>query len=264
MGKHALEIALRKQGLQILEDAPLLSFDSIETAPFGRRDFVRGEIDAKGNDDIRRSTVASGTEGLLYPLAAEAKEWWKRGDRFIVTSLTPSQTGRMEELLARYALPLATGAALADSLEGPRGIALCCSEVTRGFRLPELRLAVVTETEVFGEKARARRARRETELPAEEFSLREIRVNDLAVHVDHGVGVYRGLLRRSAAGVEGDFLVLEYAGGDRLFVPLQAEVKRRAFKPAVEACRIVPGELPGTAGVFGAAATFKLQTWGQA
>jgi glucokinase len=52
--------------------------------------------------------------------------------------------------------------------------------------------------------------------------------------------------------------------GDRLFVPLRAEVKRRAFKPAVERCRILPGSLPGTAGVFGAAATFKLQTWGQA
>jgi glucokinase len=52
--------------------------------------------------------------------------------------------------------------------------------------------------------------------------------------------------------------------GDRLFVPLRAEVKRRAFKPAVERCRILPGALPGTAGVFGAAATFKLQTWGQA
>jgi glucokinase len=44
--------------------------------------------------------------------------------------------------------------------------------------------------------------------------------------------------------------------GDRLFVPLRSEVKRRAFKPAVQACRIVPGELPGTAGVYGAAAVF--------
>ncbi len=52
--------------------------------------------------------------------------------------------------------------------------------------------------------------------------------------------------------------------GDRLFVPLRAEVKRRAFKPAVDRCRILAGTLPGTAGVFGAAATFKLQTWGQA
>jgi glucokinase len=50
--------------------------------------------------------------------------------------------------------------------------------------------------------------------------------------------------------------------GDRLFVPLRSEVKRRAFKPAVERCRIVPGELPGTAGVIGAVATFKSQVWG--
>jgi glucokinase len=44
---------------------------------------------------------------------------------------------------------------------------------------------------------------------------------------------------------------------DQLFVPLREEVRRRAFKPAVAACRIVPGALTGTAGVYGAAATFK-------
>ena len=50
--------------------------------------------------------------------------------------------------------------------------------------------------------------------------------------------------------------------GDRLFAPLRAEVKRRAFRPAVDACRIVPGALPGTAGVYGAVASFKQQKWG--
>ena len=44
--------------------------------------------------------------------------------------------------------------------------------------------------------------------------------------------------------------------GDALFVPLRAEVRRRAFRPAVDACRIVPGVLPGTAGVVGAVKTF--------
>jgi glucokinase len=51
--------------------------------------------------------------------------------------------------------------------------------------------------------------------------------------------------------------------GDKLFVPLRSEVKRRAFKPAVDACRIVPGELTGTAGVWGAAAVFIKRTWGK-
>ena len=52
------------------------------------------------------------------------------------------------------------------------------------------------------------------------------------------------------------------AAGDALFVPLRAEVRRRAFKPAVSAVRIVPGALPGTAGVVGAVASFKQQHLG--
>ena len=51
--------------------------------------------------------------------------------------------------------------------------------------------------------------------------------------------------------------------GDALFEPLRAEVRRRAFKPAVDACRIVPGALPLSAGVVGAVATFKLRTFGE-
>jgi glucokinase len=50
--------------------------------------------------------------------------------------------------------------------------------------------------------------------------------------------------------------------GDLLFEPLRAEVRRRAFKPAVDACRIVPGALPLSAGVVGAVATFRAQTLG--
>jgi len=51
--------------------------------------------------------------------------------------------------------------------------------------------------------------------------------------------------------------------GDALFQPLRAEVRRRAFKPAVQACRIVPGALPLSAGVVGAIATFKMQHLGE-
>jgi glucokinase len=50
--------------------------------------------------------------------------------------------------------------------------------------------------------------------------------------------------------------------GDHLFVPLRAEVRRRSFKSAEEACQIVSGRLPGTAGVIGAAAVFKKETYG--
>lgn len=50
--------------------------------------------------------------------------------------------------------------------------------------------------------------------------------------------------------------------GDHLFIPLIAEVRRRAFRSAQECCRIVPAELPGTAGVVGAAGVFKKENYG--
>jgi glucokinase len=50
--------------------------------------------------------------------------------------------------------------------------------------------------------------------------------------------------------------------GDHLFVPLRAEIRRRAFRSAEEACQVTSGRLPGTAGVIGAAAVFKKETYG--
>ena len=50
--------------------------------------------------------------------------------------------------------------------------------------------------------------------------------------------------------------------GEHLFAPLRAEVRRRAFRPAVDACVIIPAALPETAGVVGAAGVFKRTTYG--
>lgn len=50
--------------------------------------------------------------------------------------------------------------------------------------------------------------------------------------------------------------------GDHLFIPLREEVRRRAFRSGVDSCQIVPGELPGTAGVVGAVAMFKMDKYG--
>lgn len=229
-----------------LSGVPMLAFDKIEVPPFGRKEPLRGDGGLDGNEEIRRSTATASSEGLLYPLAEEAKAWWKRGDRFIVSSLSPSQADRMEDFLSRYAVPLSRADTLRDALSRDRGVFLCVSEVTRGFRAPELRAAIVTESEIFGEKARARRPRKERIAVPEEFSLADLRVNDPAVHVDHGIGVYRGLLRRTVAGTEGDYLVLEYAGGDRLFVPVE-KMSRVQRYVASEEGRAQLSRLGGTA-----------------
>ncbi len=77
-------------------------------------------------------------------------------------------------------------------------------------------------------------------------------VNDTARFLGAGVANLLNVFNPEVVVVCGGVTL----AGDHLFVPLRREVARRAFKPAVNACRIVPGELAGTAGVYGAAKVF--------
>jgi glucokinase len=81
-------------------------------------------------------------------------------------------------------------------------------------------------------------------------------VNDTAKFLGAGIGNLLNVFNPEVVVVCGGVTL----AGDHLFVPLRREVARRAFKPAVNACRIVPGELAGTAGVYGAAKVFLDQT----
>ncbi|HKT59705.1 MAG TPA: ROK family protein [Gemmatimonadales bacterium] len=83
-------------------------------------------------------------------------------------------------------------------------------------------------------------------------------VNDTARFLGVGIGNLLNVFNPEVVVVCGGVT----AAGDHLFVPLRREAARRAFKPAVAACRIVPGELAGTAGVYGAAKAFLDQTLG--
>ena len=84
-------------------------------------------------------------------------------------------------------------------------------------------------------------------------------VRDTARYLGAGIATLLNVINPDVVVVAGGVT----AAGDALFVPLRTEVRRRAFRPAVEAARIVPGELPGTAGVVGAVATFKMRELGR-
>ncbi len=93
-----------------------------------------------------------------------------------------------------------------------------------GFRLPGVKLVVLSDAEIFG--AGAERARARAGRPQRKFkegrpimSLLELKEGDLVVHVTHGIGRYRGLVRRNVGGVEREFLRIDYHDPDRLFVP---------------------------------------------
>jgi transcription-repair coupling factor (superfamily II helicase) len=93
-----------------------------------------------------------------------------------------------------------------------------------GFRLPGIKLIVLSDCEIFGEGAARRRP--SASHPTRKFkearpimSLLELKEGDLVVHVAQGIGRYRGLVRRSVNGVEREFLRIDYQDPDKLFVP---------------------------------------------
>ena len=92
------------------------------------------------------------------------------------------------------------------------------SPLADGFRFPAGNLAVITEEDLFGSRRHTRVAPRFTRRRTGSIA-EELEPGDFAVHRIHGVGRYTGITHRALAGAERDYLVLEYAASDKLFVP---------------------------------------------
>ncbi|GAB4348436.1 MAG: transcription-repair coupling factor [Gammaproteobacteria bacterium] len=103
-------------------------------------------------------------------------------------------------------------------------VAITVAPLESGLLLEEPAIAVISEAQIFGERAAQPRRRRERERDADAVvrNLAELQIGAPVVHEEHGVGRYLGLQRLTAGGSEGEFLTLEYAGGDKLYVPVAA------------------------------------------
>src|SRR5450631_2542619 len=106
----------------------------------------------------------------------------------------------------------------------PLDLGITVSAAVSGLRLLTPPLEIFTEAQLFGDRARQERRRRRAERdPAKILKeLSDLRIGAPVVHESYGVGRYVGLQTMDVAGYTGEFLVLEYAGGDKLYVPVQA------------------------------------------
>ncbi|MFO1505971.1 MAG: transcription-repair coupling factor [Lysobacterales bacterium] len=124
-------------------------------------------------------------------------------------------------------------AKLVDATTIPRGdgdgarLAIMVAPLEQGFTLTGSGVTVLTERELFGDQARQERRRTHAVRDPETIlrDLGELTDGAPIVHVDHGVGRYRGLVTLDAGGQTGEFLAIEYARGDRLYVPV-AQLQR--------------------------------------
>ena len=137
-------------------------------------------------------------------------------------------SGRREALidnLADHKLKLSTVQSWSEFLENESTtLAITIAPLEQGMVLPGQNLALITETALFGERVLQRRRRQKpTETDDAGYrDLSELRIGAPVVHIDHGVGRYKGLETLTAGGQSDEFLTLEYAGGSKLYVPVSS------------------------------------------
>jgi transcription-repair coupling factor (superfamily II helicase) len=103
-------------------------------------------------------------------------------------------------------------------------LGITVSAAASGLTLEAPPLEILTESQLFGDRARQERRRRRAERdPAKILKeLSDLRIGAPVVHETYGVGRYVGLQTMDIAGYTGEFLVLDYADGDKLYVPVQS------------------------------------------
>ncbi|MCK8600400.1 transcription-repair coupling factor [Desulfoferrobacter suflitae] len=178
------------------------------------------EVKARTHEDLALMVSSHpGRERLLEPLARQFLEWQKEGISSYLVCGHKEQARRLAELLKGYDVD-AMFSALAFGEESYSAVVVkvITGPLEKGFIWREEGLAVVCEEEIFGKRSR----RRSQSAVAGIFlnSFRDLHVGDYVVHVDHGIGVYKELAHLMVGSAESDFLLLEYQGGDRLYVPV--------------------------------------------
>ncbi len=140
------------------------------------------------------------------------------GESQLFVAATPGRAERIIEVLADEAVP-AVSLHRSETTQGA-ALLVATGQLSSGFRLPEAALQVYAETDVFGEERRVQ-DRRQSVVRAFLSDLRDLKVGDHVVHVDHGIGAFVGLTQLAVGEISQELMELRYADGDKLFVPVE-------------------------------------------
>jgi transcription-repair coupling factor (superfamily II helicase) len=175
------------------------------------------------HDDGRALTpdlrAANSYGGRLRAVVLETRKAMREGQRVVVVT---AQARRLCEVFADEAqfgddaVTVSPVVRLPEAPE-PGMLAIVHGHLGEGWQSRALGLTVLTDTEVFGWSKRREAARRKPVTPATFLS--EVHPGDFVVHQDHGIGRFEGLVKLNSTGVEREYLLIQYAGTDRLYIP---------------------------------------------
>jgi transcription-repair coupling factor (superfamily II helicase) len=189
-------------------------------------------FDALGNEDL----VVS--RGDLGPVIERLHAWLDEGWRVGITARGSAGAERLRALLQPHGLGLADAASRDLSALSPGELGLLLGDLPVGFRAKEEQLALISGDELLGKRrGAAGRRKHHAFRKSQAVGLGKVREGDLVVHAWHGIGRFLGMARidLSGAGSPSDFLLLEYRGGDKLYVPVHKLDLLSRYRPASDA-----------------------------
>jgi len=210
--------AARKNGRAADPASLVVSWDDVSSAV---QSATALETLALGTEEqVRHIATQPAMEfaGRVPDWVAELRAARQAGETVIFVAHSQGRADRVIEMLADYQVP----AAPIDRGEDAHAssILVAVGRLSKGFRLPGAALQLWAETDVFDEE-RVTHERRRSAAKTFLSDFRDLKVGDLVVHVDNGIGVFVGLKKIDVGLESQEFMELHYAGEDKLFVPVE-------------------------------------------
>lgn len=184
-----------------------------DTPHAGLRD--QSELTAR----LQSTRQAEGRHAGLAPLVAQVRTWLDDGASVVISARGDTQADRLATLLEHRAFTVDRSDP--DYFRpAPARLHVTSSPLSRGLQAPDASLYLLTEEEIFGRRAHRSRQKASTQLSSALDDLRSLSDGDLVVHIEHGIGRYRGLSHHKVGENVVELLVVEYQAGDKLLLPV--------------------------------------------
>jgi transcription-repair coupling factor (superfamily II helicase) len=149
----------------------------------------------------------------------------EQAERTLFVAETAGHREALLEVLGRQHIKPKVIESWTQFMESAEPVCLVIAPMDHGLWMTDPNLAIVTESQLSGEKVQQRRRRRSStghKIDQILRNLEELEIHAPVVHQDHGVGRFMGLTRLTVGGIEAEFLTLEYANQDTLYVPVSS------------------------------------------
>ncbi len=192
------------------------------------RDFARVDLDSFREDEKTETLGSASLPDVAVdrradqPLAALKRFLDSSGLKVLVAAESPGRRETMANYFAEYGLKPAAAAGFEEFIASPATFVLATSPLSHGFSVPAEGWACVTEAELYAGvvRRRSRKAEKRSSVEGMLRDLSELKIGDPVVHEQHGIGRFQGLINLTLDEGQSEFLLLEYEGGDKLYVPV--------------------------------------------